>query len=290
MSPSSPKFTFITPPPPTTSIFLSFPTPRVLLVTINAPEKMNCLNTRAHYELDRVWRWYDEEPSLRCAIITGAPPKAGGRKAFCAGQDLKEWRENREKGGEIVRHPPGGFGGLSRRMGKKPVVAAVDGICMGGGFEMICNVDLTLSAQTSVFSFPELTAGVIPFAGALPRLLYNLGLPRATELILTGRRLTAKEALDWSLINKVVGEGEDVVKEAIRWAEKISTEMSPDAVVVARRGLRMGWTGMGVEQATVEVEEGAGAGRIELERGENIKEGLRAFAEKRKPTWVDSKL
>ena len=80
-----------TPPPPTTPsiLLLSFPTPQILLVTINRPEQMNCLNEEAHYEMERVWDWYDREGGLRCAVVTGAGPEGKRRKAFCAGQDLK---------------------------------------------------------------------------------------------------------------------------------------------------------------------------------------------------------
>lgn len=91
-------------------------------------------------------------------------------------------------------------------------------------------------------------------------------MPRASELVLTGRVLSAQDALAWGVVNKVVGEGESVVEEAVRWARRICVGSSPDAVIVARRGLRMGWGGLGVEAATREVEEGAG-GREGLERG-----------------------
>ncbi|KAF8416961.1 ClpP/crotonase-like domain-containing protein [Tirmania nivea] len=276
------------PPPIPSTLLLYFPTPQILLVTINRPEQMNCLNDKAHHEMERVWDWYDREGGLRCAIVAGAGPGGNGKRAFCAGQDLKEWSTNKDSTNPPLKHPPGGFGGLSRRTGKKPIIAAVDGSCMGGGFEMICNTDLTICTPSSSFSLPELSVGVVPFAGVLPRLLYNVGLARASELVLTGRVLSAKDANEWGIVNKVIDEGDDVVEEAVKMAQKVC-EMSPDGVIVARRGLRMGWGGLGVEAATREVEEGAG-GREGLERGVNIKEGLRAFVEKRKPRWVDSKL
>ncbi|KAF8441892.1 ClpP/crotonase-like domain-containing protein [Terfezia claveryi] len=287
--PSSPSSSYprhlSTLPPTAATLLLSFPTPQTLLVTINRPEQMNCLNGKAHHEMERVWDWYDREGGLRCAVVTGARPKGNGRRAFCAGQDLKEWFTNQDSAEPHLKHPPGGFGGISRRTGKKPIIAAVDGLCMGGGFEMICNTDLTICTPSSIFSFPELSVGVIPIAGALPRLVYNVGLARASELVLTGRVLSAKDAYEWGIANKVTGEKEDVVEEAVKMAQKVC-DMSPDGVIVARRGLRMALGGLGVEAATRK----AAAVWEELERGVNIKEGLRAFMEKRKPRWVDSKL
>src|SRR5690606_36462617 len=85
-----------------------------------------------------LWEWYDNTPSLRAAILASSAPPPGMKRprAFCAGQDLKEWDDAKAKG-VILHHPPGGFGGLSKRRGKKPVICAVDGLCLGGGLEMV---------------------------------------------------------------------------------------------------------------------------------------------------------
>jgi enoyl-CoA hydratase/carnithine racemase len=129
---------FQTTPPPTTHILLTYPAPHILLVTINREKAMNSLPYAAHTELGEVFEWFDRESELRVAIITGA-----GKKAFCAGQDLIEL--GRIRSGEVkpksteMRHPQGGFAGLSRRVGRKPVVAAVNGVALGGGFEIVLN-------------------------------------------------------------------------------------------------------------------------------------------------------
>lgn len=124
---------FTVPPPDCKIVELSFPAPHVLLVTINRERAMNSIPFDGHWEGKAVWEWYDEEPSLRVAILTGK-----GQKAFSAGADLLEVKSF---GGKGRPRPmaPGGFLGISRRIGKKPVIAAVNGYAYGGGFEIALN-------------------------------------------------------------------------------------------------------------------------------------------------------
>lgn len=181
-----------------------------------------------------------------------------------------------------------GFGGLSNRSGgKKPIIAAVNGLCFGGGMEMVINCDMVVADGAKArFGLPEVGKGVIALAGALPRLMRTVGRQRAGEMALLGRvSYTAEEMKGWGLVNFVVGEGR-VVEEAVKVAEELAGN-SPDAVIATREGLRMGWEGVGPEMATEIVERGI-YGRIDA--GENMKEGVRSFVEKRKPRWVDSKL
>jgi enoyl-CoA hydratase/carnithine racemase len=189
--------------------------------------------------------------------------------------------------------PPSGFGGLSRRAGKKPVICAVNGICFGGGCEMIVNADMVIASEDATFALPEVKRGVIALAGALTRLVRTVGRQRGMEMALTGRTLSAQEAEKWGLVNRVVssaraGEGPDseVVKEAIRMAEMIA-ENSPDSVIVSREGIKLGWEGVGAEEGTRILER---EWYPRMDRGENMKEGVRAFVEKRRPKWVPSKL
>lgn len=129
--------TFQSPPPSCSVVELSFPAEHVLLVTINRERAMNAIPMAGHWEGDALWQWFDGEPSLRVAVLTGKGPKA-----FSAGADLIEQRNRkRTLGGDAQRQrlPAGGFLGISRRNGKKPVIAAVNGYALGGGFEIALN-------------------------------------------------------------------------------------------------------------------------------------------------------
>ncbi|KAI1168390.1 enoyl-hydratase [Nemania serpens] len=287
-TPSSPNLpaTLSSPPPPVPNVIVTFPAPHVLLATLNRPKALNAIPRPQHFALEQLWEWYDAEPSLRCAVITGA-----GR-AFCAGQDLKEWNDlNAPPSASSpprtrTRMPSAGFGGLSNRGGAKPVIAAVNGICFGGGMEMAINCDLVVAAAGATFGLPEVTIGVIALAGALPRLVRSVGRQRAAEMALAGKSYSAAEMRSWGLVNEVVEEGGDVVGAALKWAARIAAN-SPDAVIVSREGLKLGWEGVGPQQGTDLITNGLFA---RIEGGENFVEGVRSFNERRKPVWKDSKL
>lgn len=178
-----------------------------------------------------------------------------------------------------------GLGGLCRRDGKKPIIAAVNGLCMGGGFEMVANCDIVLASSSAVFSLPEVKRGIAPVAGSLPRLARVLGLQRTMDLALTGRRVTADELRAWGLVSTVVPD-EQLASSALAYAKLISRN-SPDSIIVARRGVRMAWEQGNVE---AEVDELANSWYPRLMAGENFAEGIRAFVEKREPQWRPSKL
>ncbi|GAM88852.1 hypothetical protein ANO11243_068860 [Dothideomycetidae sp. 11243] len=269
-----------TEPPKTKFCVVSFPDPGIMLVRLNRPKALNCISSEGNAELHKVWEYLDREETLNVGIITGT-----GR-AFCAGADLKEWN-NANSSNETRPMPGSGFGGLSRRSGLKPVIAAVNGICFGGGCEMITNCDLVIASQSATFALPEVKRGVVAIAGALPRVVRTIGRPRAMEMALTGRTVPADEAERWGLVNAVVPGGEkEVVAKAVEYAKMIA-ENSPDAVIVSREGIKMGWEGVGAEEgARLLIEQWY----PRLLRGENIKEGVKAFVEKRKPRWKAAKL
>lgn len=149
---------------------------------------------------------------------------------------------------------------------------------------MIINADIVVANRKAVFGLPEVKIGVVALAGALTRLVRTVGRQRAMEMALTGRPLPAEEAREWGLVNKVV-DG-DVVEEAIQIAEVISAN-SPDSVIVSREGVKLGWEGVGAEEGTRLLMENW---YERMDGGENMKEGVRSFVEKRKPKWVESKL
>ncbi|KAL1982977.1 hypothetical protein VTN96DRAFT_592 [Rasamsonia emersonii] len=279
-----------TQPPATTAYLLSYPAPHVLLVTINREKQRNALTNKAHWEGHAIFRWFDEEPSLRVAVVTGA-----GDKAFCAGQDLIEQNELAASSQSSspssdsklgLAHPPTGFMGLSRRRGKKPVLAAVNGYALGGGFEICLNCDLVVASPTAQFGLPEAQVGLYAAAGGLPRIIRNCGLQVASEIALTCRRLSAQEALGYHLINKISKTPQSVVDETVALAVRIAS-LSPDAIIITRHGLREAWETASVERATARTAEEY---IDKLYQGENFKIGVSAFASKTQPKWVPSKL
>ncbi|QDS69525.1 hypothetical protein FKW77_007497 [Venturia effusa] len=179
-----------------------------------------------------------------------------------------------------------GLAGLPRRSGKKPIIAAVNGICMGGGFEMVANCDLVVAASTAIFSLPEVKRGIVPVAGCLPRLTRTLGIHRTTDLVLTGRSVSAETLYDWGLVSRVVDATTNVVAVAVQLAQEMCNN-SPDALIVGRHGIRLSWETNNVEEAVTSLAEDW---YPQLVKSHNFAEGIQAFVEKRPPRWLDSKL
>lgn len=125
---------FGTQPPESTTFRLSLPAAGVLLVTLDRARQMNSIPTQGHIDGDALFSWFDDEPSLTIAVVTGS-----GSKAFCAGADLLEQRDRGQGPRKTHYMPPSGFAGISRRAGKKPIIAAVNGFALGGGFEICLN-------------------------------------------------------------------------------------------------------------------------------------------------------
>ncbi|KIW81131.1 hypothetical protein Z517_04154 [Fonsecaea pedrosoi CBS 271.37] len=274
---------FHTPPPPSTIFSLSYPVPFVLLITIQREKQMNSIPLRGHWEGELLLQWFDSEPELRIAVITGA-----GNKAFCSGQDLIEQEEftHNPPHPKERKFAPSGFCGLSRRGGKKPVIAAVNGYALGGGFEICLNCDLVVASPTASFGLPESSIGVYAAAGGLPRIVRICGMQLAAEIALAGKRLTAHEAKALQLVNIVTETPEKLLHEALTLASRVAN-MSPDATIVTRAGLREAWETASVERACQLT-----ADRYEepLLATPNRDIGLRAFKKKQKPNWVPPKL
>jgi enoyl-CoA hydratase/carnithine racemase len=145
---------------------------------------------------------------------------------------------------------------------------------------------MIVASPTATFGLPEALRGIYAGAGGLPRILNNTSLPIAMEIALTGRTLSAKEALQYLVINKISQTQESLIDEAVELAQKVAS-ISPDAIIVGRAAIRQGWESGSVERGYQLADE---RWRDPLFGGENVGEGLRAFAEKRKPRWVGSKL
>ncbi|KAL7804792.1 ClpP/crotonase-like domain-containing protein [Trichoderma aethiopicum] len=258
---------------------VSFPKDHIIQITLDRPDKLNCIDKTTSQQIADIWQKLDEDENLWVGIITG-----NGR-AFCTGADLQEWNEMNKNGVFNDMTAPG-LAGLPRRRGKKPIIAAVNGICMGGGFEMMANCDLVIASSSAIFSLSEVKRGIVPVAGCLPRLTRTIGLQRTMDLVLTGRNVPAKTLHEWGLVSQLVDPAEDVAQAAVRVAQDMCKN-SPDALIVGRLGVRLSWEVGSVEEAVSML---ANEWYPRLVNGPNFAEGIRAFVEKRKPKWVAPKL
>ncbi len=242
---------------------------RVRIVTINRPEVMNALHSEAHWEFDLVWNEFAASPDLWVGIITGA-----GNRAFSAGNDLKV-----QAAGRRGPRPATGFAGLSHRFDlDKPLIAAVNGVAMGGGFETALACDIIIAAENAVFALPEPRVGLIAGSGVhrLPRMI---GQKAALGMILTGRRVSAAEGQALGFVNEVVPQGE-ALPAARRWAAQI-LECSPMAIRASKQVVYKSLDAPTLEAAMTATYPAAQAN---FESQDYI-EGPKAFAERRKPNW-----
>ncbi|UPK89751.1 hypothetical protein LCI18_000686 [Fusarium solani-melongenae] len=243
---------------------------------------MNSIPLAGHWEGESLWQWFDQEPELRVAILTGK-----GSKAFSAGADLVEQRDRAKtpRASAPSRFPPSGFLGVSRRAGKKPIIAAVNGYALGGGFETVLNCDLAIASPTASFGLPEVKRGLYAAAGGLPRIVRIFGMQLAGEIALTGRSFPAQELQQYGFL-RVSSSPESLLDEAVQLAVEVASQ-SPDAVLITRSALREAWETASVERSAQLSEE---RWLEPLFRGENLRIGLEAFRRKEKPKWVQSKL
>ena len=242
----------------------------VLVVTINRPDVMNSLHPPANFELAKAFDDFAADPDLWVAIITGA-----GDKAFSAGNDLKF-----QASGNAVTVPETGFAGLTSRFDcPKPIIAAVNGLAMGGGFEIALACDLIIASENAFFALPEPLVGLAALAGGLQRLPRQIGLKQAMGMILTGRRVGAQEGKELGFVNEVVPAGQ-ALEGAKKWAA-LMEKCSPVSLRTSKEVVMKSFEHGGVE-AAIKAKYDAVA---TLFRSEDLIEGPRAFAEKRAPNW-----
>jgi len=245
----------------------------VLIITLDRP-KANAIDVATSLELYAAFKTLNDDPALRVGIITGT-----GR-FFSAGWDLGAAND-----GEAVDadHGPGGFAGLTEYFSlTKPVIAAVNGLAVGGGFELALAADLIIASTAARFWLPEAQLGMLPDSGGLLRLPKAIPARLAREMILTGRRLEADEALALNLVNRVV-EPEGLLASAMELAEAIARS-APLAVTAARDILRA-TEGVEVEQGYTLMRSGAIPSYRAMLASDDVLEGPRAFAEGRAPEW-----
>src|SRR5580698_643194 len=201
----------------------------ITIVTLSRPEVYNALHTDAHFELNKVFDDFSADPEQWVAIVTGA-----GDKAFCAGNDLKWQAAGGKRGWDT-----GGFAGLTSRFDcDKPIIAAVNGVAMGGGFEIALACDLIIASENATFALPEPRIGLAALAGGLHRLPRQIGLKRAMGMILTARHVSAREGETLGFVNEVVAPNE-LMAAARRWADLIC-ECGPMSIRASKQAVLRG--------------------------------------------------
>lgn len=248
---------------------------RVTTVTINRPKSMNALHPYAVSEMQTAFNAFQQDPEQWVAIVTGV-----GDRAFCAGNDLKFQAEHgAERVRQLRKDHITGFGGLTRRADcYKPVIAAVNGLALGGGFEIVLSCDIIIAAEHAAFGLPEPKVGLMAGYGGCHRLPRQIPYHVAMGVILAGKRLTAAQGLAYGLVNEVVPANQ-LMSCAHEWAEAIQIG-APLSIQAAKEAVTLGM-GVPLEHAMDVVYPVA----RRMYESEDLVEGPRAFAEKRAPQW-----
>lgn len=243
---------------------------RVGLVTLNRPQAMNALNNQLLRELMDALEAFDKDDAVGAMVITG------NAKAFAAGADIKEMADLSLQ--QVMDRDHVAVFSRIRAI-RKPIIAAVSGWALGGGCEIALSCDMIVASESAKFGQPEITIGVIPGAGGTQRLTRAVGKVIAMEMILNNRTLTAQEACQFGMVNRVAPL-EGYLDEALKLAEEIASR-APVALRVAKKIINQAF-----EQS---LSEGLAAEKQEfynLFATEDQKEGMKAFIEKRKPNWT----
>lgn len=243
----------------------------VLEIVIDAP-KANAIDSATSRALNEVFASFNSDPALLVAIITGA-----GDRFFCAGGDVSEL----DLAGGDIDYGPQGFAGLTHFPDlSKPVIAAVNGYCVGGGLEFALACDMIVASDTARFCLTETQIGTLPYLVTIERLLRHVPVNIATEMLYTGRSMTAAEMRDAGLLNHVVAQ-DDLRGCAHRLASRIVAS-APRSIATVRRAITLfSGGGAGDTQARAALENDFAA----VMASEDAKEGAAAFTQKRKPQW-----
>ncbi len=242
-------------------------------ITINRATALNSITSDMHAELQNAIDAFAADDNQHICVITGV-----GEKAFCAGSDLKEAIDNNFR----TNYPQSGYAGLIERYDlNKPVIAAVNGIAYGGGFELALSCDLIIACETATFSLPEPRVGAVALGSGLHRLPRQIGLKKAMGYILSSRTMNASEAFDLGLVNEVAKQGEltEVVEQ---WCKDIQ-KAAPISIRASKEAVMRGLDELSVKDAIKNQESYP---LFKQWRGaEDTKEGPIAFADKREPVW-----
>jgi len=248
---------------------------RIAYITLNRPHVMNALHLEAHLELKEIWEDFRDDPELWVAILTGA-----GERAFSAGNDLKVTAVRTADAGDVQGRARPPFGRITRDFDcPKPMIAAVNGVAVGGGLEMALACDIIIAADHARLGLPEPRVGLFAGAGGIHRLARQLPFKIAMELLLTGRLIDAEEAHRIGLVNEVVPRA-DLMPMAERWAAQM-LECSPVSLQLTKESA--------LDGLLHSVDDAIDRDHDRVKRllaSADFVEGPKAFSEKRKPQWT----
>ncbi len=247
---------------------ISRPATHIALIEIDAQAKRNAMSRQMLGELAELWDTLDADPGCRAIVVTGA-----GEKAFCAGADIGGDLTASEETAATVNRAL-----LKTHAISKPIIAAVNGVCAGGGIELLLATDIRVAANHARFGLPEVKWSIYPFGGAVVKLFRQIGYVHAMDLLLTGRLISADEAARIGLVNRVVA-ADKVMDAAMATAAAIAAN-SPPAVQAVRLHI-----------ARMIAEDALSREAMEQELGDKVRassefeEGVAAFKEKRTPNY-----
>ena len=246
---------------------------RVTTIRLNRPEVMNAINPAMHEELQAAFDDFAGDDEQFIGVVTGA-----GERAFCAGSDLKAIAA----GGRHAGYPQDGYAGLIERFDlNKPQIAVVNGICLGGGFEVALACDIIIASDQASFGLPEPRVGAVALGGGVHRLARQIGLKRAMGYVFTCGRISAQEGLSLGLVNEVVP-AEELTAATERWCAEI-LKGAPMAIRASKEAMMRGLDEPSLADAMRNQEDYPAFHA--WRRAEDTKEGPKAFAEKRPPVW-----
>lgn len=245
----------------------------VTTVTLDRPQVLNAINPPMHDELEAAFNAFAADPDEMVCVVTGS-----GR-GFCAGSDLKA----AAAAGSHRAYPAHGYAGLIERFDcPKPIIAAVNGVAMGGGFELALACDLIIAAESAVFALPEPLVGAVALGGGVHRLARQIGLKQAMGMVLTSRRVTAGEGQALGFVNEVVADA-DLQAATQRWCEQI-LKASPMSIRASKEAMMRGLDEPSLAAAMQEQSDYPAF--TAWRSSDDAREGPRAFAEKRAPSWT----
>ena len=251
---------------------------RLYIVTINRPDVMNALNPQTHAEMARAFDDFEQDQELWVAIVTGA-----GDAAFCAGGDISAMVDATTE--DDYKVPDSGYGGLTNRFScDKPIIGAVNGLALGGGFELALCCDIVIAADNAMFGLPEPKIGTAAVASGMHRLVREIGLKQAMGILLTAEFIDAQKALGFGLVNEVVP-ADELMTTARNYARKI-LKCAPLAIQATKHCALQGLKFSRVEEAMAAQLDHRFDKLEAMLHSEDIREGLQAFMDKRKPQWT----